>query len=194
LTVIMVLTGPVRSGKTSWLEGVVADLPGRRTRASGFLSPAAFQSGRQIGYDLAVLGREGPIPYIRTAGEPGWERVGPYHFIPEALEAARREIRESRALDLLIVDEVGPLELAGGGLWRALEPVLADATRRCLVVVRKSCLAAVLDKIGGRRVRVFQLADAADRASLALEITGRQESRHQSKPGRAAERSGRHVG
>jgi nucleoside-triphosphatase THEP1 len=194
LTVIMIMTGPVRSGKTSYLAGVATDLTRRRIGASGFLSPAAFEGGRQIGYDLSVLGRETPIPYIRAAGEPGWERVGPYYFIPEALEVARREIRESRERDLLIVDELGPLELAGGGLWGVLEPVLSGAARRCLLVVRESCLRDLLDKIGGQRVRVFQLGGAADRASLMLEITGLPRNRHLKQAGKAEERSGRHVG
>jgi nucleoside-triphosphatase len=190
----MILTGPVQSGKTRFLTGIVSDLPKWNVIVSGFLSPAAFEGGRHIGYDLFILGRKKSIPYIRRTGEAEWERVGPYFFIPAALEEARRCILESRGPDLLIVDEVGPLEIGGGGVWSALETVLTSASRRCLLVVREVCLGALLGKLGDRPFGVFRLEDPATRASLLLEITGKPGSLRLT-PGRMAEeRSGKHVG
>jgi nucleoside-triphosphatase THEP1 len=183
--VVLILTGAIQSGKTRFLAGIVAGLDRERTGVSGFLSPAVYERGRLIGYDLAVFGRKTPVPYIRKSGEPAWERVGPYYLIPEALEEARRTILESRPRDLLVVDEVGPLELGGGGLWGPLETVLAGPGLRSLLVVRASCLEALSGKLAGRPFQVFTVDEPSARASLLFEI-----SRDVPGPGIAAGREG----
>jgi nucleoside-triphosphatase THEP1 len=170
LSVILILTGPVQSGKTRFLAGIIAGLDRAKTSVSGFLSPAVYEGGRLIGYDLAVLGRGNAVPYLRLQGEPGWERIGPYFFIPEALEDARQTILESRACDLLVVDEVGPLELGRRGVWGPLATVLARPARRCLLVVRSACLEALLARLGGRPSKLFSIEETAARDSLLFEI------------------------
>ncbi len=182
---VLILTGAVQSGKTRFLAGIVAGLDGERTGVSGFLSPAVYERGRLAGYDLAVLGWKTPVPYIRKSGEPAWERVGPYYFIPEALAEARRTILESRPRDLLVVDEVGPLELGGGGLWGPLATVLAGPGRRLLLVVRASCLEALSGRLAGRPFQVFTVDEPSARASLLFEIR-----RDVPGPGIAAGREG----
>jgi nucleoside-triphosphatase THEP1 len=168
--VILILTGSVQSGKTRFLAGILAGLDKATTGLSGFLSPAVYEGGRLIGYDLAVLGGEKPAPYLRRQGEPEWERVGPYFLIPDALREARRIIRESRPGDLLVVDEVGPLELGGGGIWEPLGAVLNSPGRSSLLVVRASCLEPLRARLGGRPVKVFSVEEPTARASLLFEI------------------------
>jgi len=163
----MILTGAIRSGKTGFLAGILSELG---MGVSGFLSPAAYADGRHVGYDLLPLGRGAAIPFIRRTGQPAWERVGGYFFIPEALAEARRVIRESPAESLLIVDEVGPLEMEGGGLWTVLEPALADGSRRSLLVVREACLEEMLGKLRCPPAGVFRLGDPSIAASLLSEI------------------------
>ena len=168
---ILILTGAVQSGKSRFLGSLLAGLDRDRTPLSGFLSPAVYEDGRLVGYDLTVIGGGPPAAYIRKEGQAGWERVGPYFFVPEALETARRTILESGPLDLLVVDEVGPLELVGGGLWRPLESILADPGRRCLLVVRASCLEALTGKLAGRPFQVFPVDEPSTRAALLFEIS-----------------------
>ncbi len=170
LGVILILTGSVQSGKTRFLSGVVSDLDRARTVVSGYISPAVYESGRLIGYDLSILGREKPLPFLRKHGPPRRERIGPYSFLPEALREARRTIRESRPGDLLVVDEVGPLELAGGGVWAPLQEVLASPARRCLLVVRAACLETLRERLGGHTSKVFPVEEPTARASLLFEI------------------------
>lgn len=164
---VLILTGAVQSGKTRFLAETFA---GTGPGVSGYLSPAVYEHGRLVGYDLAVFGRERAVPFLRTRGQSAWERVGPYFFIPDALADARRTIRRSPASDLLVVDELGPREIDGGGVWSALRAVMADPGRRLLLVVRPACLEAVLARLAGRRLGVFPLAQPGARASLQAEL------------------------
>jgi nucleoside-triphosphatase THEP1 len=71
---------------------------------------------------------------------------------------------------LLIVDEVGPVELTGRGIWPALERVLRRRGPVSLLVIRKSILEDFLNVLPRERVRVFEFSIAHIGGRLLDEI------------------------
>lgn len=163
---VLVLTGPVHCGKTTFLERASADWEARGVRCCGFLSPVVTDESGETGYDLLELPGRLRRPYLRRQGPPDAERTGPFVFVPAALERARAILRRPRGAALLVVDEVGPLELRGGGLW----PDLGEAVRRpegtALLVVREDILAGLAAAIAPLVPIVFDVRDAEDRRLL----------------------------
>jgi nucleoside-triphosphatase THEP1 len=161
---VLVLTGPVHCGKTTFLEQASARWEARGVRCCGFLSPVVTDATGETGYDLLELPGRRRRPYLRRQGPRGAERIGPFVFVPATLERARALLRRPAALQ--IVDEVGPLELRGGGLW----PDLGDAVRRpegtTLVVVREDVLTGFSAAIAPLVPVVFDVRDAEDRRLL----------------------------
>jgi nucleoside-triphosphatase THEP1 len=137
---ILVLTGPVHGGKTTFLERSLARWASCGIAPVGFLSVAVTGASGATGYDLLELKSGRRHPYLRREGKPDAERIGPFFFVPSTLELARTIIREADPRELLVVDEVGPLELLGGGLWPALREALSRPGMRCLLVARKEIL------------------------------------------------------
>lgn len=156
---IFILTGPVHSGKTSFLRKLVDELKVKKLKIDGFLSDVVLENKEILGYDLYDLKNEQYIPYIRRDGEEGWERIGSYFFIPEALAHAKALIFQSRGVDILVVDEIGPLELRGEGLWPALRQVFSSPPKGLILVVRKSILKDFLRLLRGREIRVFDVEE-----------------------------------
>jgi nucleoside-triphosphatase THEP1 len=137
---ILVLTGPVHSGKTTLLRKLIPGLKEQKIAVDGYLSIAVFKDGELVGYDLFDLKKEKAWPFLRKEGEAHWEKAGPYFFIPQALEKAKKKILHRRSKGFLVVDEVGPGEIRGGGLWPELQGILSSPSRRCLLVVRRTIL------------------------------------------------------
>jgi nucleoside-triphosphatase THEP1 len=156
---ILVLTGPVHGGKTTFLERSLARWAARGITAGGFLSVAVTGTGGATGYDLLELRTGCGYPYLRREGKSGADRIGPFFFVPETLELARSIVREADPRELLIVDEVGPLELLGGGLWPALREALSRPGLRCLLVVREEILEDVVAAIAPGVPLVFDVRD-----------------------------------
>jgi nucleoside-triphosphatase THEP1 len=142
-----ILTGAVHSGKTTFLRAVAAEARKRSTPVGGYLSPAAWDQGQRIGYDLLTLPDEKLIPFMRMDSRADSERIGPYHLIPETLGLAQDIIRSATSKPLVIVDEVGPLELAGGGVWSALEESLRRPPRKLVLTIRDPLVQAFLARI-----------------------------------------------
>jgi nucleoside-triphosphatase THEP1 len=156
---ILVLTGPVHGGKTTFLERSLARWAACGIAPVGFLSVAVTGASGTMGYDLLELKTGCRQPYLRREGEPDAERIGPFFFVPETLELARSIIREADPRELLVVDEVGPLELLGGGLWPVLTEALSRPGLRCLLVARKEILEDIVAAIAPGVPLVFDVRD-----------------------------------
>jgi nucleoside-triphosphatase THEP1 len=171
---IIVLTGDIGSGKTTLLKEVclggsapAAGRPkGDRPPLAGFLSLRVLGGPRTEGYDLLDI-RDGTLrPFLRRTRNPGGERIGDYAVLGGGLDYANATIRGSRPSDLLVVDELGPLELDGRGFWPSLSEVLQDRGRRFLVVVRTGLVDRFKKLFKGHRVKIIRLDD---RARVVLE-------------------------
>jgi nucleoside-triphosphatase THEP1 len=152
---ILVLAGPVHSGKTSLLRHLLPDLEALEVPVCGYLSLAVRSDGEIIGYDLFDIKKGRSLPFLRTEGEDAWQKVGPYFILPSGLKAAEAAILGRKPGERLIVDEVGPLEFSGQGVWPALSRALDRFSFDGLLVTRKTLLKALRDRLGFRPVKVF---------------------------------------
>jgi nucleoside-triphosphatase THEP1 len=163
---VIVLTGPVHAGKTTFLERACRRWSERGLSCAGFLSPAVTDADGGSGYDLLELPGGVRRPYLRRRKEPGAERTGPFVFVAGALERARSILRDSGPAGLLIVDEVGPLELRGGGLWAALSEAARRPERTALLVVRDAIVGELFAALAPLVPVVFDVRDPEDRRLL----------------------------
>jgi nucleoside-triphosphatase THEP1 len=92
-------------------------------------------------------------------------------FVPGSLERARALIRGAAPEALLVVDEVGPLELGGGGLWPVLREALGRQDRTFLLVVREEVRAGLGAAVAPLVPVVFDVRDAGDLRLLDERLT-----------------------
>jgi len=163
---VLVLTGPVHGGKTTYLGQACRRWSARGLSCVGFLSPAVTGADGPSGYDLVELPGPSRRPYLRRHGPAGAERTGPFTFVPAALERARAILRDPRPADLLIIDEVGPLELRGGGLWLALRDAVGRPQRTVLLVVRDTIADGLAAAIAPLVPVFFDIRDPEDLSLL----------------------------
>jgi nucleoside-triphosphatase THEP1 len=93
---------------------------------------------------------------------------------PEGLALGHAALARS-GVDVVVVDEIGPWELAGSGWCRDLD-ALVRRDVRLLLVVRHGCLSAVVSRWCLDAPRVFEVgaARAVEIADALAERDGRQ--------------------
>lgn len=165
---LTVVTGPIDSGKTTWCRKLAAANPGYR----GILLLKVYRHGERIGYDSLRLATGERIPFARIGGhEPtGWhagDRVGPFSISAAAVKAADAWLSEAAAQSAdVIVDEIGPLELGGGGLATGLRALLTSSLRQKLfVVIRRDSLQAACDHFGITGYTMVDVGAASEEAA-----------------------------
>lgn len=171
-----VLTGEVHIGKTTVCR-TVADLAVQRGYCvRGILTPPILdENGVRLGIEVVDLASGERRELARTDRDLGGPRVGPYRFDRVALQWAQDAVARAIAEggDLLIVDEIGRLELEqDNGFNQILDLLETSIMLRSLLVVRATLLDAFRRRLPQLEFITFELTQD-NRDTLSLEITQR---------------------
>jgi molybdopterin-guanine dinucleotide biosynthesis protein A len=157
----LLVVGQPGSGKTSWCREYIDRQRQSGSSVGGILSPSIEHQGQRVGSNALDLLTGQEIPFARLSRHKSFktgQKIGNYTISKHGILFARGAIEravESRC-DLVVIDEVGPLELSGKGLMSAVELALASAVD-VLIVVRSSLTGALQ-----RRFPKYEFVIAAD--------------------------------
>ena len=155
---IVLLTGERSVGKTYLCQQVVRQARKKGYSCAGVLSPALFADTEKVGINLVdvATGEERLLAVADDA--PGDVRWGRYRFVPATLEWATNRLETATPCDLLILDELGPLELERGkGLVQALDVLNGGGFSMALVVVRPELVATLERRLEGKGTVVLEV-------------------------------------
>ncbi|MFU8826773.1 MAG: ATP-binding cassette domain-containing protein [Brevefilum sp.] len=145
---LILVTGLSGAGKTTWCLRLAQFAKTQDFSVAGILSPGIFRGNRKLGIGVRDLysGEERQLARLRDneaveLATPRWA------FDPEALAWANQKLGRTPLTDLLIIDELGPLEfLRGEGLISGLDRIDAGEYRVACVVIRSSLLPKALQR------------------------------------------------
>lgn len=154
----MLVTGARGVGKTHLCEQVVEQAGQRGYRCAGVLSRAVFGGDDKVGIALVDVATNAERSLAVADDMPCELRWGRYRFVPATLEWGSDRLIGATPCDLLIVDELGPLELMlGEGLVAALDVLDKGAFTLALVVVRPELLDILRERLRCAETRVVDV-------------------------------------
>jgi nucleoside-triphosphatase THEP1 len=174
---VVLLAGDPGQGKTNLAAEVARRLRERGLIVGGVLAPGLWRDGERWGFDVVDLldGRSEPL--CRRDAPREAVAAGPFHFLAEGLRFGREALsleRLSRAgADLVIVDEVGPLELSAEGWAEPLEALVERWPGPMLWVVRRG----LVNQVAARWLKappVIIEVDGAEASRLAGWLSGEE--------------------
>ena len=122
---IVLVTGPPGIGKTTIVLGVADALRKAGVATGGMLSREVLEGGVRVGFEVLDLstGRKG---WLARVGRSTGPRVGKYRVDLEGLEeVGAKAIAEAvERSNVVVVDEVGPMELFSQEFKRSVEKAL----------------------------------------------------------------------
>lgn len=156
---ILVLSGASGCGKTSLCAQVVEMAKAQGLAVGGVLTSPRLDGGRKVGLDVQDLHTGRSWPLAERAAATDGPSTGGWHFHAAALEAGRQALQQAVPCHLLVVDELGPLELVRGEGWRvALEVLAAGQFRLALAVVRPALVRRFCELLGAPDLPVVPVA------------------------------------
>ena len=153
---IAVLTGPLGSGKTATCLKL-ADLARQRgLDCAGIISPARFKGGVKVGIDALDVRTGQHRPLAEADDSPSDLCTARYRFDADAMAWGAAILALACPCDVLIVDEIGPLELERGQGWaNGLSTLRAGQFGLAVVVVRPSLVDAFRATVGDMSLSLF---------------------------------------
>ena len=160
----IIVTGTVGVGKTTVCEKVIQTAKSLGYSCGGIITYKA--QNEDIIIEDVKTGETKALASVSNIYQG--PRTAKYFFNPEGIDFGIEAIDRGIASDILLVDELGRLELAGQGFARVIEQVAAGKVRNCIIVIRKELLSAFLPQLGATTA-VFETA-VDNRNQLPREI------------------------
>jgi nucleoside-triphosphatase THEP1 len=133
---MIIVSGDKGSGKTTFVSRFVQHARERGLHVGGFLAEGLWKDGTKRGFELHELATGKQVVFCSMDGPSDHPVVGRYYISPEGLAFGRSVLSPGVAdqADLVVVDEVGPLELGGEGWAESLDRLILTGVPLVLVV------------------------------------------------------------
>ena len=137
---VVIITGEIHQGKTTFAQKIVADLLEQKIRIAGFFSVGINENGIRTGFNLVDIGSSRQIELCSDKKNEKRLKLGRYYFNSDAITLGNEILNSNNLSDkqLIVIDEVGHLELNGKGWSNSIENITRSNTVPQLWIVRKS--------------------------------------------------------
>lgn len=158
---IIIITGDVGAGKTTFVEALTKLLIHNEFKINGFTAPGIFSDGTKKGFFLRDLSSHHTYPLASKTEKDGWIRYGHYYFDTGVIRIGNELLVQTcpDKTDLVVIDEVGPLEMSDQGWAPAVDFLCREIRIPQLWVVRKSLVKKASRKWNVGDVYVFDIKE-----------------------------------
>jgi len=172
---IVLWVGPKHSGKTTAAQRLADELVAEGEAVAGILAPAIYQQKTLVGFEVLDIATGSRKPLAQRAAHNGAD-TGRFSFCPEGWDFGNRALHptRTRGARLVVVDEFGPLELAGKGWRQAVDRLVCEHTGTILLVVREELATEVARLFARAKPRSIQAPIAPQRSDQLLRPDLRQ--------------------
>jgi len=140
---IILLSGAFDAGKTTLLLMLLDELESSGLKVAGVISPPILKDGEKVGIALRDLatGFTRQLAVLRALAGDSAISTKRWSFSTEGMADANRILAEATPCDVLIIDELGPLEFEGQAGWtNGLAAIDSGRYALAICVVRPSLI------------------------------------------------------
>ena len=160
---VFIITGKRHSGKTGAALKLVEEYRAMGWPVAGVLAPGFMEDGRRVHIDAMDAATYKRVPLASRNGRvtDALFEYGGFSFSKSGLEFGRRSLMSFKAGSIVMIDEVGPLELEGKGYSDEVRRLLKPGAAAVVLVVREEVLKDILREYSIDRYRIVAASSAA---------------------------------
>jgi len=157
---LILWAGKKHSGKTTTAQELAEKLKAAGFTAAGFLAPSIYNGNGLQGFEIVDLqtNSRAHLAVLKEGGQKGCS----FDFLKVGLELGKKALEPEKVknADLVIVDEFGPLELAGQGWRESVDSLIKQTNVSVLFIVREELAEPVRDLYERLCPLVLETADS----------------------------------
>ncbi|MFO8035592.1 MAG: nucleoside-triphosphatase [Anaerolineales bacterium] len=168
-----IITGEIGAGKTLFCMEIVELARQAGLSLGGLISPGVFEDGRKVGINVVDLKGQQTcrLANPRKEGVSGPSTKG-WSFVEGSVAWGNRVLAQAVPCDILIIDELGPLEFERGEGWVKGLTILDEGDFEVgLVVIRPHLLDQALERWPD--AQTIEISPASDIPHLVKEVLHR---------------------
>ncbi|MFO8234108.1 MAG: nucleoside-triphosphatase [Bacteroidales bacterium] len=141
-----IITGSIGEGKTTQLQKIIETLKKQEISIGGIISPRIVENKTTKGYDIVDIMTNERAAFLRKTGDEKLPGIGNYNILSEGLKKGNNAIKNSQNNQVIVIDEVGRLELNNKGWAENIEYLLNGSKSYLILSVRDRFIKQVINK------------------------------------------------
>jgi len=135
---VIIVTGGIGAGKTTVCSKLISIVRNKGFTCGGILTCKAIDKSITI-EDIQSGEKETLASIKKSRGGP---HTPGYFFNPKGIGFGIKAIEKGASAEILVIDEVGQLELVGEGFTNVFELIKSGKVQDCIIVIRSALLVA----------------------------------------------------
>ena len=155
---VIIISGDTQSGKSSFLTQIQQALEKRGIGQVGFITDSLYEEDEIIGHVINKLSDGDKFRISFREPKENAQKIGRFYLMNNGLEFGKNiisEINNSDSKDVVIIDEIGKLEIDGGGWSAEVKELLSDKSKTIILIVRGKYLDEFVDRFGVNSPYIF---------------------------------------
>lgn len=144
---VVIVTGAIGAGKTTVCEKTVGIARSQGIRCGGIITRKITRNNQDDDIVVEDIQTGKCVLLASTCNMFQGPRTARYSFSPAGLDFGIQAIDRGVSSDILLVDELGQVELGGEGFSGVIEQVASGMVKNCILVIRKGLLPAYLSRL-----------------------------------------------
>jgi nucleoside-triphosphatase THEP1 len=168
---IFIITGSLEEGKTTYTKKLIDILRKNKINVGGIIAERVMTNSLTTGYDIVNIDTGKREEFLRENTEGGAGRIGRFTISANGLAKGKKILRSLIDYDqtLVIIDEVGMLELQDNGWAESINDLLVKSSNSILMIVKDKYLGEVIRKWNLKELITFNIREIDyERAGLSL--------------------------
>lgn len=159
---VFIISGAIGQGKTVLIQQIEKELQSKSITVGGILSVRVVENEVTIGYDIVdILSRKSEV-FLRISNDESLEKLGRFRIFPNGLKFGVKALNspEASLCKIIIIDEVGSLELENKGWANSITNILNTSSSHLIISVRDTATEQVIEKWKFRNYSVFKPSES----------------------------------
>lgn len=157
---VFIVTGEIGSGKTTCIQKLVEKLEADKKEVGGIYTSRIMENGKTTGYNIIEVSTKSNYNFLKTDGNETQERIGKFYIHSEGKNAAIKALQFSKKKNIIVIDEIGKLELNGNGWADELQNLIQKKKGNLILSVRKEVIEKVVQKWNIKPEKVFDVSNS----------------------------------
>jgi nucleoside-triphosphatase THEP1 len=158
---VFIITGAIGEGKTTMARNLAEVFKKNNIQVGGILSERIMTNAQTTGYDLVDIETNDKEILLRQNDETDKERIGRFAIYPEGIKKGIALLTPSRIRGkrIVVIDEVGLLELENRGWSYSLQNLINESANHILIAVRDSMTKEVIEKWNLKDTFIYRVSE-----------------------------------
>jgi len=156
---IYIISGETRSGKTTFLKQIISELKqAKNYKINGIIAHGIDRNNERFGFEIENIATEQKQILCTQKSVENAKKIGRFYFNNLGLSFGKKALLDNiDTADLLVIDEIGYMELKGKGWFSVIEQAMDYPDLDMIWVVRKRILEEVLQLWQHSNIKVIDI-------------------------------------